>query len=364
MAVLARLEGGSAGGHASARSGHLSDLRAQGGPREEAVLGSAQVPGREPVGRGRRLPRDQGSRPLPLDGGPGLPETKAFIEAQNALSPLGARRDRGQGGPSRAAHRPLELPAHRPARPRGGSPLLRAGTRASRSRRPSTCATRWRVRLASSSTRTPSRPTVRSPSRSGPSPPTGGTWPTAWPRAARTGEWSACGRSPPARTSTTGSSGSASRGSRGRRTARASSTRASPSRPRARRWRPPSSTRSSTTTGWARPRRQDRLIYERPDLPKWFVGGGATEDGRYLIVSIAGRNGSEEPPLLRGPGRSPPPDGSTPPSSPSWTRTSPSSAWSATRGRASSSAPTWRRRTAGSSPSIRACASAGRGGRP
>jgi len=31
----------------------------------------------------------------------------------------------------------------------------------------------------------------------------------------------------------------------------------------------------------------DRLIYERKDLPAWFVGGEVTEDGRYLVISIS-----------------------------------------------------------------------------
>ena len=31
---------------------------------------------------------------------------------------------------------------------------------------------------------------------------------------------------------------------------------------------------------------QDVLIYERPDHPDWFVGGGVTEDGRYLLVFV------------------------------------------------------------------------------
>jgi prolyl oligopeptidase len=34
------------------------------------------------------------------------------------------------------------------------------------------------------------------------------------------------------------------------------------------------------------PQTQDRLIYQRKDLPTWFVGGSVTEDGRYLIISI------------------------------------------------------------------------------
>ena len=35
------------------------------------------------------------------------------------------------------------------------------------------------------------------------------------------------------------------------------------------------------------PQPQDILIYERKDLPTWFVGGGVTEDGRYLLVQLA-----------------------------------------------------------------------------
>jgi prolyl oligopeptidase len=34
------------------------------------------------------------------------------------------------------------------------------------------------------------------------------------------------------------------------------------------------------------PQSQDLLIYERPDLPKHFLVGGTTEDGRYLIVYL------------------------------------------------------------------------------
>src|SRR5262245_26072792 len=32
---------------------------------------------------------------------------------------------------------------------------------------------------------------------------------------------------------------------------------------------------------------EDRLIYERKDLPTWFIGGDVTEDGRYLLVTMA-----------------------------------------------------------------------------
>ena len=32
---------------------------------------------------------------------------------------------------------------------------------------------------------------------------------------------------------------------------------------------------------------EDQLIYERPDEPKWGLGGGVTEDGRYLLISVS-----------------------------------------------------------------------------
>jgi prolyl oligopeptidase len=35
------------------------------------------------------------------------------------------------------------------------------------------------------------------------------------------------------------------------------------------------------------PQSEDALIYERKDLPTWFVGGAVTEDGRYLFVTLA-----------------------------------------------------------------------------
>ncbi|HEY1188636.1 MAG TPA: prolyl oligopeptidase family serine peptidase [Gemmata sp.] len=34
------------------------------------------------------------------------------------------------------------------------------------------------------------------------------------------------------------------------------------------------------------PQSEDKLIYERKDHPKWTIGGGVTEDGKYLIISI------------------------------------------------------------------------------
>ena len=65
---------------------------------------------------------------------------------------------------------------------------------------------------------------------------------------------------------------------------RASSTRATRSRPKARSSRPRSPTRPSTITAWARRSRRIDSIFERKDLPTWFVGGSVTEDGRYLVV--------------------------------------------------------------------------------
>jgi prolyl oligopeptidase len=35
------------------------------------------------------------------------------------------------------------------------------------------------------------------------------------------------------------------------------------------------------------PQSQDRLIYERPDRPDWYIGGGVTEDGRYAFISMS-----------------------------------------------------------------------------
>ena len=35
------------------------------------------------------------------------------------------------------------------------------------------------------------------------------------------------------------------------------------------------------------PQSDDRLIYERKDLPTWFVGGSVTEEGRYLLITLA-----------------------------------------------------------------------------
>ncbi len=34
------------------------------------------------------------------------------------------------------------------------------------------------------------------------------------------------------------------------------------------------------------PQADDILVYERPDQPKWSLGGGVTEDGRYLLITV------------------------------------------------------------------------------
>lgn len=34
------------------------------------------------------------------------------------------------------------------------------------------------------------------------------------------------------------------------------------------------------------PQTEDKLVYERPDNPKWTVGGGVTDDGKYLVISV------------------------------------------------------------------------------
>ena len=39
------------------------------------------------------------------------------------------------------------------------------------------------------------------------------------------------------------------------------------------------------------PQTEDRLIYSRPDMPAWFISGGVTEDGRYLLIFVS--RGSE-----------------------------------------------------------------------
>jgi prolyl oligopeptidase len=35
------------------------------------------------------------------------------------------------------------------------------------------------------------------------------------------------------------------------------------------------------------PQAQDRLIYERKDLPTWFINGRVTEDGRFLLITMS-----------------------------------------------------------------------------
>jgi prolyl oligopeptidase len=35
------------------------------------------------------------------------------------------------------------------------------------------------------------------------------------------------------------------------------------------------------------PQAEDALIYERPDQPTWTIGGGVTDDGKYLVISVS-----------------------------------------------------------------------------
>ena len=35
------------------------------------------------------------------------------------------------------------------------------------------------------------------------------------------------------------------------------------------------------------PQSKDRLVYERPDQPKWGLHGGETEDGKYLVIHVS-----------------------------------------------------------------------------
>src|SRR5207302_822192 len=35
------------------------------------------------------------------------------------------------------------------------------------------------------------------------------------------------------------------------------------------------------------PQADDQLIHERPQEPKWFVRGGTTEDGHWVVISIS-----------------------------------------------------------------------------
>jgi prolyl oligopeptidase len=41
------------------------------------------------------------------------------------------------------------------------------------------------------------------------------------------------------------------------------------------------------------PQSQDRLVYERKDLPTWIINGAVTEDGRYLLISMFRGSGNE-----------------------------------------------------------------------
>lgn len=42
-----------------------------------------------------------------------------------------------------------------------------------------------------------------------------------------------------------------------------------------------------------RPQAEDILVYERQDLPGWLIGGSVTEDGRYLLITMAEGSGNQ-----------------------------------------------------------------------
>jgi prolyl oligopeptidase len=41
------------------------------------------------------------------------------------------------------------------------------------------------------------------------------------------------------------------------------------------------------------PQAEDILVYERPDMAHWLIGGSVTEDGRYLLVTMAEGSGNQ-----------------------------------------------------------------------
>ena len=50
------------------------------------------------------------------------------------------------------------------------------------------------------------------------------------------------------------------------------------------------------------PQREDALVFERPDDKELNVGGGVTDDGRYLVISMNRGNKPEQPDHDQGPG--------------------------------------------------------------
>ena len=59
-----------------------------------------------------------------------------------------------------------------------------------------------------------------------------------------------------------------------------------PEPPPARRSRPRSSGHALYYHRLGTPQSDDRLIFERPDLPTWFVTGTVSDDGRYLLIAL------------------------------------------------------------------------------
>jgi len=50
------------------------------------------------------------------------------------------------------------------------------------------------------------------------------------------------------------------------------------------------------------PQSDDRLVYQVPAHPEWIVGGGVSEDGRYLYVENRERHFAQQSAVLRRPG--------------------------------------------------------------
>ena len=102
------------------------------------------------------------------------------------------------------------------------------------------------------------------------------------------------------------------------------------------------------------PQAEDVLVYERPDLAGWVLGGSVTEDGRYLLITLAEGAGNNNrlhyADLVDSAGAA----HRRARCAPSWRATTPSTPRSATWARNSTCAPTGTRRTARSSPSTRA----------
>ncbi len=142
------------------------------------------------------------------------------------------------------------------------------------------------------------------------------------------------------------SSGSSSPAPSGPRTARASSTAAFPSPSRARTSRGPTTTRRSTTTGWAPQQADDRLVWEDPEHKDWRAD--PDRHRRRPVPDPDDREGDRR--QVPGPLSAARPARSQ--AGRTWSATStPTTRSSTTTARSSGSRPTRTRRAARSSPS-------------